>query len=216
MTCISRSQFGWIGWTVRPRNAESRLGRKLVRLLGRTLLIKLGLVLTGCAATPEPAAVEETPLASAKPRVRTVVPATTPRPAPPPPAPTRVRVTLKPLPPVPMPPPAPLPEMWEGRGKCEGVASFYAGKFLGRRTANGELYTGRKLTAAHRVLPFGTYVKVTNLENGLDVIVRINDRGPYIAGRVIDLSPAAARKLHMTKQGVVKVRLETVADWMAE
>src|SRR5258706_1665598 len=118
--------------------------------------------------------------------------------------------------PVEVAPAAPVAEMWEGSGKCEGVASFYAGRFLGRKTANGEVYTGRKLTAAHRVLPFGTYVRVTNLENGLDVIVRINDRGPYIAGRVIDLSPAAARKLHMTKQGVVKVRMETVAAWMAE
>jgi rare lipoprotein A len=109
-----------------------------------------------------------------------------------------------------------LAEVWDGKGKCEGVASFYAGHFLGRKTANGETYTGRKLTAAHRVLPFGTCVRVTNLENGLDVIVRINDRGPFIAGRVIDLSPAAAKKLHMTRQGVVKVKLETVAAWMAE
>ena len=125
---------------------------------------------------------------------------------------TRI-ITLKPKP---AEPPKPLAEMWDGKGKCEGIASFYAGKFLGRKTANGETYTGRKLTAAHRVLPFGTCVRVTNLENGLDVIVRINDRGPFIAGRVIDLSPAAARKLHMTKQGVVKVKLETVAAWMAE
>jgi rare lipoprotein A len=215
MTCIARSQFGWIGWAVRQRKAEPGLGRKVVRLLGRTLLIKLGLLLTGCAASPEPGAVEETPLASGRPRVRAVVPVSPPKPAPPPPA-RRERVVLKPLPPLPQPAPVPLAELWEGKGKCEGVASFYAGKFLGRRTANGEVYTGRKLTAAHRVLAFGTYVKVTNLENGLDVIVRINDRGPFIAGRVIDLSPAAARKLHMTRQGVAKVRLETVAAWMAE
>jgi len=106
-------------------------------------------------------------------------------------------------------------EMWDGKGKCDGIASFYAGRFLGRRTANGEVYTGKTLTAAHRVLPFGTYVRVTNLQNGLDVIVRVNDRGPFVAGRVIDLSPAAARKLHMTKQGIAPVRLETVAAWMA-
>jgi rare lipoprotein A len=130
-------------------------------------------------------------------------------------APRVMVVKAKPVEVVAVAPRAPA-EMWEGSGKCEGVASFYAGRFLGRKTANGEVYTGRKLTAAHRVLPFGTYVRVTNLENGLDVIVRINDRGPYIAGRVIDLSPAAARKLHMTKQGVVRVRMETVAAWMAE
>jgi rare lipoprotein A len=110
----------------------------------------------------------------------------------------------------------PNPELWEGQGKCEGDASFYAGQFIGRRTANGERYTGRKLTAAHRVLPFGTCVKVTNLENGLDVIVRINDRGPFIPGRIIDLSPAAAKKLHMIKAGVIRVKLEIVAPWMAE
>ena len=108
------------------------------------------------------------------------------------------------------------PEMWDGHGKCEGVASFYAGKFIGRRTANGERYTGRKLSAAHRVLDFGTFVKVTRLDNGLSVIVRINDRGPYIDGRIIDLSPAAAKRLHMIQTGVTQVKLEVVAPWMAE
>jgi rare lipoprotein A len=113
-------------------------------------------------------------------------------------------------------PPRPRPEMWDGKGTCEGLASFYAGKFIGRKTANGERYTGKQLTAAHRVLPFGTHVRVQNLKNGLDVIVRINDRGPYIDGRVIDLSPKAAKRLHMTQDGVVPVRLDVVAAWMAE
>jgi len=114
------------------------------------------------------------------------------------------------------PDPKLLAEFWDGQGKCEGIASFYAGKFIGRRTANGERYTGRKLTAAHRVLPFGTYVKVTRLDNGLSVIVRINDRGPYIDGRIIDLSPAAAKRIHMIGTGVTQVKLEVVAPWMAE
>jgi rare lipoprotein A len=138
------------------------------------------------------------------------------------PLPTRSAPRIKPKP-MPMPRQAqvvvinkPNPELWDGQGKCEGDASFYAGQFIGRRTANGERYTGRKLTAAHRVLPFGTCVKVTNLDNGLDVIVRINDRGPFIPGRIIDLSPAAAKKLHMIKEGVVRVKLEIVAPWMAE
>ena len=113
-------------------------------------------------------------------------------------------------------PAKPSPEMWDGHGKCEGIASFYAGKFIGRRTANGERYTGRKLTAAHRVLEFGTYLKVTRLDNGLSVIVRINDRGPYVDGRIIDLSPAAAKRLHMIQTGVTQVKLEVVAPWMAE
>ena len=107
-------------------------------------------------------------------------------------------------------PAKPNPELWEGKGTCTGIASFYAGQFIGRKTANGEVYTGKKLTAAHRVLPFGTKVRVTNLETGLDVIVRINDRGPFIPGRIIDLSPAAAKKLQMTKQGIVRVKMEVV------
>ena len=152
-----------------------------------------------------PIAVYKTKPAATQPLLRTAAPR--------PKLPTIRPVAAKPKPAMPV---EALAEMWDGKGKCEGIASFYAGQFLGRKTANGETYTGRKLTAAHRVLPFGTCVKVTNLENGLDVIVRINDRGPFIAGRVIDLSPAAAKKLHMTKQGVVKVKLETVAAWMAE
>src|SRR4249919_1340670 len=126
---------------------------------------------------------------------RPVAKATTPRPK----LPATRPIVAKPKPAMPA---EAMAEVWDGKGRCEGIASFYAGHFLGRKTANGETYTGRKLTAAHRVLPFGTCVRVTNLENGLDVIVRINDRGPFIAGRVIDLSPAAAKKLHMTKQGV--------------
>lgn len=114
------------------------------------------------------------------------------------------------------PPPPPRPELWDGKGTCEGLASFYAGKFLGRKTANGEVYTGKQLTAAHRVLPFGTRVRVKNLKNGLDVIVRINDRGPFVDNRVIDLSPKAAKRLHMVSDGVVPVRLDVVAAWMAE
>jgi rare lipoprotein A len=90
----------------------------------------------------------------------------------------------------------------------EGVASFYADSFHGRETASGETYSKRAMTAAHRTLPFETRVKVTNLENGRSVSVRINDRGPHVEGRVIDLSGAAARKLRMTESGTAKVRLE--------
>ena len=91
----------------------------------------------------------------------------------------------------------------------EGVASFYADSFHGRETASGETYSKRAMTAAHRTLPFDTRVKVTNLENGRSVSVRINDRGPHVEGRIIDLSGAAARKLRMTETGTAKVRLET-------
>lgn len=86
-----------------------------------------------------------------------------------------------------------------------GKASFYANKFHGKRTANGETYNKHELTAAHRSLPFNTVVKVTNLRNNKSVIVRINDRGPFISGRIIDLSYAAAKELEMLSSGVVDV-----------
>ncbi|NTU97315.1 MAG: septal ring lytic transglycosylase RlpA family protein [Chlorobiaceae bacterium] len=89
-----------------------------------------------------------------------------------------------------------------------GTASYYADQFQGRRTANGETFNMHELTAAHRSLPFGTWVKVTNMNNGKDVIVRINDRGPYVKGRIIDLSIGAAKELGIVHSGIVKVRLE--------
>lgn len=92
----------------------------------------------------------------------------------------------------------------------EGYASWYGGKFQGRLTANGETFDTYKLTAAHRTLPFHTIVKVTNLKNGKSVEVRINDRGPFVRGRIIDLSKAAAEEIDMTGDGVARVRLEVV------
>ena len=90
----------------------------------------------------------------------------------------------------------------------QGLASWYGKKFQGRLTANGERFDMRRLTAAHRTLPFGTRVRVTNLENGRMVIVRINDRGPFVAGRIIDLSFAAGKKIGIIGTGVAPVRLE--------
>lgn len=89
-----------------------------------------------------------------------------------------------------------------------GVASYYGKKFHGRKTANGEVFNMYKLTAAHRVLPLGTRVKVTNLKNGRWVEVKVNDRGPFIEGRILDLSFAAALELEMVKQGTAKVMIE--------
>ena len=89
-----------------------------------------------------------------------------------------------------------------------GVASYYGKKFHGRKTANGEVFNMYKLTAAHRVLPLGTYVKVTNLQNGRWVEVKVNDRGPFIEGRILDLSFAAALELEMVEQGTAKVMIE--------
>ena len=88
-----------------------------------------------------------------------------------------------------------------------GRASWYGPGFHGRRTANGEVFNQNALTAAHPSLTFGTKVKVTNLNNGRSVIVRINDRGPYAGGRVIDLSTAAARSLKMIRSGVARVKV---------
>ena len=91
-----------------------------------------------------------------------------------------------------------------------GIASYYGKKFHGRKTANGETFNMYKLSAAHRVLPLGTVVKVTHLENGRWVVVKVNDRGPYIEGRVLDLSFAAALELEMVKQGTARVMIEIV------
>ena len=91
-----------------------------------------------------------------------------------------------------------------------GIASYYSETLHGRRTASGERYDMRALTAAHPTLPFGSRVRVTNLANGRSVVVRINDRGPHVKGRVIDLSNAAARKLRFIDQGTTRVRLEVL------
>jgi rare lipoprotein A len=88
-----------------------------------------------------------------------------------------------------------------------GKASYYADKFNGRKTANGEIFNNNDLTAAHKTLPFGTRVKVTNVNNGKSVKVRINDRGPFVAGRSIDLSKKAAQQIGMVNKGVGDVKL---------
>jgi len=92
----------------------------------------------------------------------------------------------------------------------EGLASYYALRFHGRRTASGERYDKDARTAAHRTHPFGTHVRVTNQTNGRTVNVRINDRGPFVRGRIIDLSHAAARELGMVRDGVVQVQVEVL------
>jgi peptidoglycan lytic transglycosylase len=121
-----------------------------------------------------------------------------PAPAPVPPAPSKRRKpsTAERQP----PPPAPIVQ-----GE-EGIASWYGHPFDGRRTSSGEIYNMHAMTAAHRTLPFGTLVRVHDLENGKSVVVRINDRGPFVEGRVIDLSYAAA--LAMGMPGTALVRLQ--------
>ena len=92
----------------------------------------------------------------------------------------------------------------------EGAASYYADSLQGNSTASGEPYDRNAMTAAHRTLAFGTKVRVTNLDNGKSVVVRINDRGPHVKSRIIDLSGAAAEKLGMLDAGEVTVRIEIV------
>ena len=89
----------------------------------------------------------------------------------------------------------------------KGLASYYADSYEGKTTANGETYRQGKITAAHKTLPFGTKVEVTNLSNNKSVVVRINDRGPFISGRIIDLTKAAAREIDMVGAGVAKVKI---------
>lgn len=90
----------------------------------------------------------------------------------------------------------------------EGTASYYAPKFQGRRTASGEVYVKDSLTAAHKLLPFGTVLRVTNQKNGKTVLVQVNDRLPGSSKRVIDLSYAAAKEVDMIREGLVKVTIE--------
>ena len=91
-----------------------------------------------------------------------------------------------------------------------GIASYYADKHQNQKTANGEMYQHKLKTAAHRSLPFGTNVKVVNIENNKSIVVKINDRGPFRKGRIIDLSKSAFMEISDTNQGLLKVQIEVV------
>ena len=111
----------------------------------------------------------------------------------------------------------PVPKRYEDRpanlkkGQTwRGLASYYGPKFHGKKTANGEVFDMHALTAAHKTLPFGTILEVTNLSNSRKCRVRINDRGPFIEGRIIDLSMGSAKKIDMIKDGVIKVELKII------
>ena len=98
---------------------------------------------------------------------------------------------------------------WVGH-KEAGQASYYADRFQNRKTASGELYKAGRKTAAHRTLPFGSQVTVTNVRNGKSVVVRINDRGPFVRGRVIDLSRSAFASIGDVSAGLLNVRIEVI------
>jgi rare lipoprotein A len=110
-------------------------------------------------------------------------------------------------PPVAKIPAPPQPTMME-----TGLASWYGPRLHGKLTASGEIFNQEKFTAAHRTLPWGSRVKVTNLANGKSVVVQINDRGPSVRGRILDVSRAAARALGMVKSGTTTVRIEWLSD----
>lgn len=93
-----------------------------------------------------------------------------------------------------------------------GEASYYGREFMGSRTANGEKFDPNGFTAAHRTIAFGTRIRVTNLSNGKDVVVRVNDRGPWKKSRIIDISYAAAKQIGMHRSGTAKVRLDRVSN----
>lgn len=99
---------------------------------------------------------------------------------------------------------------WSEPQEQLGDASWYGPGFHGRKTASGEVFDMHARTAAHRTLPFGTLVRVTRLDTGASTVVRINDRGPFKAGRVIDLSNGAARDIDMVRDGVVRVRIDVL------
>lgn len=105
---------------------------------------------------------------------------------------------------------SPQPASLPSGGHEHGLASWYGGKFHGRRTASGEVYDQNAMTAAHKTLPFGTRVKVTNLKNGRSAVLRINDRGPFVRGRIIDVSRRAAEHLGFRTDGVTRVEIQIV------
>lgn len=98
------------------------------------------------------------------------------------------------------------------RADVVGIASWYGPELHGRRTASGERFDRNGLTAAHRSHPFGTRLKVTNLANGRSVVVRVNDRGPFSRGRVVDISEAAARRIGLLERGTARVSLSHLQD----
>jgi peptidoglycan lytic transglycosylase len=167
------------------------------RPLVRIALICTGVVLTGCGPKrpvadhhqPPPLQPSNTPESTAEAAKRDASVA--------PPAPKHGKT-----------PPAPAPVGYTEQGS----ASWYGNPFHGRHASNGEIYDMYKLTAAHRTLPFETMVRVTNLNNGKTTTVRITDRGPFVANRIIDLSLAAAKEIDSVGPGVVPVRLEVLGN----
>jgi rare lipoprotein A len=162
------------------------------------------LFVTGCGNHNQRAQIPASTPVPARPGAPPAAPSTTP--APPQPSPRYPNATASGPPPDVERQPAIPGEYVE-----EGVASWYGVPFNGHRTSNGEVYDMHQLTAAHRTLPFNALVRVTNLSNGMQTQVRINDRGPFVADRVIDLSLSAAQAIQMTGTGTARVRIEVIS-----
>ncbi|MEJ2356936.1 MAG: septal ring lytic transglycosylase RlpA family protein [Deinococcales bacterium] len=178
----------WLAATALLARSRAAVARAPRKLRGGIPLASLGLVLAACAPVLTAA-----PVASAQ--ADTV----------PPPTPPVAQATASHGAPA-------TPQVPDPSAEVEvGNASWYGPHFAGRLTSDGEVFDPSKLTAAHRTLPFGTLVRVTNLVNGESVVVRINDRGPFKPNRIIDLSRAAAEAIGMKNMGVAKVKLQPLA-----
>lgn len=206
---MRRSDFlpNWLmGWlTAGPRGLavdDGKQGRSAWReaapmvcwmLLGAILLV-------GCASKPAPAP-QRPSLPSAREEPRPAVSRPQPPPLPPTARPyTVLGQTYHPL------------TSADGFSE-EGVASWYGPQFHAKRTASGEVYNMYDLTAAHRILPMQTKIRVTNLENGKSVVLRVNDRGPFVGNRIVDLSYKAAQELDVVRPGTARVRVEALGRW---
>jgi len=177
-----------------------------------TLAVLLGFTAAGASLAQTPPAA--TPSAPAAKSASPATPATTPPAATP--APAAPATTPAPAPaatsPTPAPAAAPATPAAKSGDSMEGLAAVYSDKLSGRKTASGQVFSQSKLTAAHPSLAFGTKVKVTNTKNGKSVDVTVNDRGPTQAGRVIDLTSAAASKIGIGKKAMAPVKLEVVGE----
>jgi rare lipoprotein A len=149
-------------------------------------------------------------LSAAQAQTAASAPAVTPTPTAP--AVTPTAPVAAPALPAPTTMPAPAAPAVAAADATQGKVAHYGAKFNGRKTASGEVFNSNAMTMAHKTLPFGTRVKVTNVANGKSVVVRVNDRGPSTPDRVGDLTTGAARKIGMTKAGVVEAKLEVVGS----
>ncbi len=173
---------------VTPRCGRARYPRGVIQRTLAVALLFLSALVSGCASQKAPRATAPPP----EPTSRSTPPATEPTPT---------------------PKPTEKPKDTAKKGKTEkGLASWYGEPYHGRRTASGEIYDMHEMTAAHRTLAFGTMVKVERRDTGADVKLRITDRGPFIKGRIIDLSFAGAKKIGLDIDGVAPVKV-TIIGW---